>query len=53
MKDRMYILYQVKLFALQPLSAGNLIEFFQADHNSKTWCNLTYMTRFLRFLGIE
>ena len=53
MKDRMYILYQVKLFALQPLSAENLVEFSQADHNSKTWCNLTYMIRFLRFLGIE
>ena len=53
MKDRMYILYQVKLFALQPLSAGNLVEFSQAYHNSKNRCNLTYMIRFLRFLGIE
>ena len=41
MKDRTHTLYQVKLFALQPLSAENSVEFSQADHNSKTWCNLT------------
>ena len=41
-------IYRVKSFALQPLSAENS----QAG-NSETLCNLTYMIKFLRFLGIN